>query len=281
MIRLDDGQLRQLQRSELELLREVDRVCRKNAIRYVIIAGTMLGAVRHGGFIPWDDDADVGMLREEYDRFRAACRRDLDLSRFEFQDHTETDGYRWGYGKLRMRNTLFLREHQEHMPYFQGIFIDVFPLDSVPDSLFGRAIWNAGCFFLRKALWSRVGQNAAGSPLERTLWSAVQCIPEKWLLRRYDALVTRSRKITSEWVRILLFPTPNRQYGYRRKWYAESAPVRFEGKDFPGAADWDGYLHFKFGEYMTLPPLEDRKTHPVTAILLPGLPEEESNRDNS
>lgn len=94
----------------------------------------MLGAVRHGGYIPWDDDADVALLREEYEKFREACKTELDTSRFYFQDHRNTKGYRWGYGKLRRKNTLFLREHQEHMPYKQGIFIDIFPLDSVPDN---------------------------------------------------------------------------------------------------------------------------------------------------
>ena len=133
MIHLDNESLRQLQMIELELLLEVDRICKKCGIHYNIIAGTMLGAVRHGGFIPWDDDADVAFLRPEYERFRAACRTELDTGRFYFQDHTVTSGYRWGYGKLRRKGTIFLREHQEHMPYEQGVFIDIFPLDAVPE----------------------------------------------------------------------------------------------------------------------------------------------------
>jgi hypothetical protein len=140
MIQLDDKSLRTLQLIELELLQEVDRICRKCGIHYNIIAGTLLGAVRHGGFIPWDDDADVAMLRGEYERFRDACQTELDTERFYFQDHTVTPGYRWGYGKLRRKDTLFVREHQEHMPYEQGVFIDVFPLDAVPDSRAGRAL---------------------------------------------------------------------------------------------------------------------------------------------
>ena len=82
MIELDAQTLRALQKTELELLIEVDRICRKCGIHYNIIAGTLLGAVRHGGFIPWDDDADVAMLRPEYEKFRKACETELDTSRF-------------------------------------------------------------------------------------------------------------------------------------------------------------------------------------------------------
>ena len=85
MIKLTEAQLRRVQKIELEMLVEVDRICRKCGIKYCIIAGTLLGAVRHKGFIPWDDDADVAMLRQEYERFRDACEKELDESRFEFQ----------------------------------------------------------------------------------------------------------------------------------------------------------------------------------------------------
>ena len=89
----------------LELLCEVRRVCELAGIRYTVIAGTLLGAVRHGGFIPWDDDADIGMFREEYEAFRRACDKYLDTSRFYFQDHTCTKGYRGGFGFRRREKT--------------------------------------------------------------------------------------------------------------------------------------------------------------------------------
>ena len=136
MIELDKKTLRNLQLTELELLEEVDRICKKCNIHYNIIAGTLLGAVRHGGFIPWDDDADVALLRSEYEKFRKACETELDTTRFYFQDHRNTPGYRWGYGKLRRKDTVFLREHQEHMPYEQGVFIFLKNLQRVSGSIF-------------------------------------------------------------------------------------------------------------------------------------------------
>ena len=268
MIQLDESSLRNLQLLELELLQEVDRICRKRGIHYNIIAGTLLGAVRHGGFIPWDDDADVAMLRGEYERFGDACREDLDRERFYFQDHSVTPGYRWGYGKLRRKDTLFLREHQEHMPYEQGVFIDVFPLDAVPESRAGRAVVNLDCFIIRKFLWSRVGKTADKSALRRALFSAMDRVPEKAILAALDRRIRRAGRRETGWVRILTFPTPNLEFGYRREWYEGEEPAVFEGIVFPGTADPDAYLTFKFGDYRQLPPPEKRKTHPVSQLKL-------------
>lgn len=266
MKELDQITLRKVQLAELEMLEEVDRICRKCGISYNIIAGTLLGAVRHGGFIPWDDDADVAFLRPEYEKFREACRTELDTDRFYFQDHRNTPGYRWGYGKLRRKGTLFLREHQEHMPYEQGIFIDIFPLDNTPDNYFLRSLHNAVCFIYRKFFWSEVGKRADGNPLRRALYWTMSRIPEKCLKKSFDRFVRRSDRKRTDWVRILTFPTPNRFWGYRREWYEESEEIEFEGKKFCGIRKYDEYLTFKFGDYRRIPPKEQRKVHPVSRI---------------
>ncbi len=266
---LSEEELRRLQMTELELLKEVHRICAKCNIRYNIIAGTLLGAVRHKGFIPWDDDADVAMLREEYDRFKETIKTELDTVKYEFQDMEETEGYRWGYGKLRMKNTLFLRQNQEHMPYFQGVFIDIFPLDAVSDIHFIRAIQNFRCFIIRKAMWARVGRYYDKGRMARLLYRILDSIPEEKLKKDYAKYVEKcNRNKNTEWVRILLFPTPNKEFGYRRKWYEESAPIEFENVKFEGIKDYDEYLAFKFGNYMELPPVSQRKTHPVVELKL-------------
>ena len=268
MIQLNNVQLRKLQQIELELLLEIDRICKKCGIRYNIIAGTMLGAVRHGGFIPWDDDADVAMLRPEYERFRDACASELDSSRFYFQDHTCTQGYRWGYGKLRRKNTLFLREHQEQMPYEQGVFVDVFPLDSVPDGVLSRRLMDFKCFCIRKMLWSKVGINAERNIIKRGIYAILAAVPLKSVTGRLDRLIKKAERCNSGWVRILMYPTPDQQCGYHRKWYDGSRDVMFEGYLLPGVTEPEEYLCFKYGNYLELPPVEKRKSHPVSAICL-------------
>ncbi len=268
MIQLDDTMLRQLQMIQLDMLVEVDRICRKCGIRYNIIAGTLLGAVRHGGYIPWDDDADIAMMRSEYEKFRKACNKELDTSKFIFQDDRNTKGYRWGYGKLRRKNTLFLREYQEHMPYMQGVFIDIFPLDGVPDNYYLRSIKNFECFCVRKILWSKVGKIAEKNFWKRQIFKLLDMIPEQKIIHYYHIMICNANRKNTEMVRILTFPAPNKEWGYYRKWYENSVDILFEGKVFRGINDYDSYLSFKFGNYMDLPPEEKRKVHPVSAINL-------------
>lgn len=264
MLELTDKQLRQLQMIQLEMLIEVDRICQKCGIHYNIIAGTLLGAVRHGGYIPWDDDADIALLRSEYEKFRKACKMELDKTRFYFQDDRNTKGYRWGYGKLRRKGTLFLREHQEHMPYRQGVFIDIFPLDGVPDNYLLRSVKNFECFCIRKILWSKVGKVSENNFWKRQVYKMLDKIPEREVLRYYHNMVCRANRKKTKMVRILMFMTPNSEWGYYRCWYENSQNTVFEGNVFQGIRDYDSYLNFKYGNYMILPPLNMRKTHPVS-----------------
>ena len=278
MIRYDGETLEKLHEILLELLAEADRICRTCGIRYTIVAGTMLGAVRHGGLIPWDDDADIGLLREDYEAFRAAAETVLDRERFEFQDHTVTAGYRWGYGKLRFRDSLFLREFQDEMPYSQGVFIDVFPLDAVPDGAVSRTLADVRCFFLRKSLWARIGRHASRSRIGRAVYRFPDRIPEERLLAKYDRIIERSRGIRSRYVRILLFPTPNRTRGYLRRWYEETEDVAFDRLVLRGMKEADRYLTFKFGDYRAIPGPGRRKIHPVSQLRLPERLHEEKEQ---
>lgn len=273
MYQLTQEELRQLQMVELELLQEADRICKKCNIHYNIIAGTLLGSVRHGGFIPWDDDADIALLRGEYEKFREACQTELDSSKFYFQDHTNTPGYRWGYGKLRRKGTLFLREHQEHMPYEQGVFIDVFPLDSVSDNHFVRTLQNFKLFCYRKIMYAPVGRVSGKNGFQRGIYKFLDKIPEKKLYGSFDKYIDKRKSKKTAWVRILTFPTPNKEYGYKREWYENSKTIVFEGVEFSGIGEAKEYLAFKFGAYMELPPQEKRKVHPVSEFTLKGAKE--------
>jgi len=257
--------LRKIQLIQLDMLKEVKRICEKNNIKYCIIAGTLLGAVRHQGYIPWDDDADVAMLRSEYEKFKLACKKDLDKSKYYFQDHKTTNGYRWGYGKLRRKDTLFVRKGQEHMPYNSGVFIDIFPLDNVPENIYIRLIHNMCCNIVRKILWSEVGKNLEKNMVVKKIYFLLSIIPEKNVFEAYELLMNWSNSNNSRFVRILTFPTPtNGVYGYLKCWYENLNKIFFEDDFFPAPKEFDSYLNFKFGNYKKLPPLKERKVHAVS-----------------
>ena len=148
---------RKMQLLQLEMMVEFDRVCKENNIKYQIWAGTQLGAVRHKGYIPWDDDADIVMLREEYEKFRAVSNQ-LNQDICFFQDHANDPYYRWGYGKLRKTNTRYVRLGQEHIKCKSGVFVDIFPLDDIPLLTIGQMLQDFHCFILRKILWAEVGR---------------------------------------------------------------------------------------------------------------------------
>lgn len=262
-------ELREIQLTQLELIHEVKRICQKYNIHYSMVGGTMLGAIRHHGYIPWDDDADIGFLRKEYEKFRIVCRTELDTRKYYFQDCRDTAGYRWGYGKLRRKNTEFIRLDQEFMPYEQGIAIDIMPFDNVPDSLFARKVYTLICFFYRKTFWSVVGRKTERNFFKKKIYELLYLIPERRLIKSYQKWIDRCIKLgRTKQVRILTFPTPKGVYGYDRRWYTNLRPYKFEDCCLPGAKDYDGYLKVKYDNYMNIPPLANRKAHPISRLRL-------------
>lgn len=268
-IQLSPEQLHKVQLIELEMLIEVKRICEKKQIHYAITGGTLLGAVRHGGFIPWDDDADVLMLRDDYEHFRAACETELDKERFYFQDHTVTPGYRWGYGKLRRVGTEFVRHGQEHMPYEQGIFIDIFPWDNVPDGKIHRRFHDLQCTVIRKVLWSEAGRVSEKAFLLRTIYRMLAKIPLSLVFARYERLMRKYNAKQTQRVRVLMFPVVNKKRIGRSRHYLEHlSEYTFEGERFTGVFDYEEYLNRRYGDWKTLPPESERKTHPISRLRL-------------
>jgi lipopolysaccharide cholinephosphotransferase len=264
---LSQQELRQIQLIELEMLIEVNRICVKHDIKYCISAGTLLGAVRHGGYIPWDDDADVAFLRKEYIRFREICKTELDSERFYLQDHETTKGYRWGYGKLRRKGTEFVRLNQESMPYNQEIFIDLMQYDYVPDNFTKRKFHALKCYLYRKSFYARIGKTSSTGAV-KVLFTLLDLIPDNLLFNSYQSFVKKSNIKPTNRVRILTLPVPGNQNGYQTKWLVNTKNILFEDVELVGMEFSHDYLSYKYGNYMTLPPQNERKTHPISKLKL-------------
>lgn len=177
-IRLTQEQLRKLQLTELELLVEFDRICRKNNIVYILGYGTMLGAVRHKGFIPWDDDVDVFLMRDEYERFCDACEKDLDKEKFFLQNWETDKNFNSGYAKLRRNNTHYVRVGQEKMKYHNGIYIDIMVFDKIIDNEKERNKFKRRCIIYRKLLYSTAGAMCEKNIFKRIGYEILKIFPK-------------------------------------------------------------------------------------------------------
>lgn len=269
MIELDEATLRRLQLTELEMLKEVDRICKKNNINYSLDGGTLLGAIRHNGFIPWDDDADVVMLRSEYNKFYNACKNELNEELYFLQEYRTDPKYRWGYSKMRKKGTVFLREGQEHGEWNQGVFIDIFVYDQVPDQYILRRIHLFLCYCIRKGLYSEVGKKNAKYLFLRLWYKLINLFPRSFWVNLLHFLAKISNKKRTTLVRHMTYPYRNEcRYGLPRECFDSYIEKNFEGHSFMVFEKFHLYLSTLYGDYMELPPLEKRKIHPVSKIEL-------------
>lgn len=254
--------LRRVQLTQLEILREVRRVCRENGISYFLCCGTFLGAVRHRGFIPWDDDLDIGMLRKDYDRFCEIAPKAFS-PRFCLQSwHTEP-GYALPFAKVRLRNTLYVEAKGAALSE-NGIYIDVFPFDYAPEDpqqqrLHARELNN---LFRMKMMKSG---NKPWMEKDKVNWKKrlgyflYQLKAIRWsqeqLIKAYDDLA----KSIPEGTLLCRQRGLTRLDLYEKEWYDNLTDYPFERDRFPGPRDYDRVLSAQFGDYMTLPPQEQRE----------------------
>lgn len=244
----------------LQLLQEFDLVCSKLDIKYTLFAGTMLGAVRHRGFIPWDDDLDVLMLREDYDRFLQNAETLLDTEKFflqkEFSQH-----WPMFFSKLRMNNTTCLEKfHPRDKEMHQGIYMDIFPCDNLADGDFAaKCQFYASKVVIAKSLYKR-GYDT-DSTKKKIFIAACRILPSK----PFIAFVKRSGR---KGKRVHTFFAAASKYHkniLQRSSIETVAPMQFEDKEYLVSKDYQSILTLLYGDYMQLPPPQERavKQHAI------------------
>lgn len=228
-IQLTQEQLRKLQLTELELLVEFDRICRKNNIHYILGYGTLLGAVRHNGFIPWDDDVDVFLMRDEYNKFCEACKTDLNTEKFFLQNWETDKNFNSGYAKLRRNDTQYVRVGQERMKYHNGIYIDIMVFDKVIDEVKMREKFKKKCIIYRKLLYSTAGSMCEKNIFKRIGYKILTLIPKEKVKQKFGEYSQKYNDMNTCFV--FSTATLGHQH-YCIKLFQKTKEAEFEGHKF-------------------------------------------------
>ena len=252
-----------LQNIELDMLKHTINICEKLNLKYYLLGGTLLGAVRHGGFIPWDDDIDIGMPREDYEIFIKEAQKYYPDNMF-VQHYTTERNMPVPWCKIRRSDTAFMEINIRRVKMNKGIFIDVFPLDYYPETEKQRRYIHEKDLLLKSVMLRKLFPPSPG--IKNTVASIKHKIKTHFItfrtsVKKRDLLHRTYREGTK-------IANYNGAWGEKEivpaEWYGDGAILTFEGIKCRVPVEYDKWLTQVYGDYMTLPPEEKRITHHET-----------------
>lgn len=260
-------QIEELRELQMQILDYVDAFCRKHGIKYTISGGTLLGAVRHGGFIPWDDDIDIQMLREEYVRFTKLWNSTKEKHPFEFISIESGNSMGYPFGKIHNPKTVTYIGKLERT----GVFIDVFPVDNVIDEedFNIRHSKVMELYRERSVVFERIRYK-----LERpTLKTWLRMLFSKRSRKTYNEIAEEINKVALEKAkedapfRYEMIAGTKCKHPIPKTVFENYTTISFEDRKYMSVADYDTYLTQTFGDYMTPPPASKQIPHHFKAYL--------------
>lgn len=239
---------------QLSILRDVSDFCEKSNIRYFLIYGTLIGAIRHKGYIPWDDDIDIAMPRPDYERFMSTYKHQY----YETIDVYKDLGYGLASAKVYDKRTKIEMELYNLCSY--GVFIDIFPIDGY------KSRWqNEKALILQKLINIKKSRLCIKRKIVKNAAIALGKIilfpfSQSYLVKKLDSLSRRVAFNKSD--KCNCFSSVDvRKEVFPRRVFEEHCYAEFEGKQFRIPIEYDSYLRQIYGDYMLLPPEEKRVSH--------------------
>lgn len=255
--------IRDLQKTILEIMLEINRICIEKNILYFIDGGTCLGAIRHKGFIPWDDDADIAMLRDDYDRFVNLCKNENILNKeYEIQCYETDNHYSDGFIRIRKRNTLCVVNYHKERGYKNlGVFVDVFPLDYSYTNDRKKLIKRKKKIdSITKCLVNKLSKTRT-TFLSKLNYLRLKFISTNKLLKKRQMLEKKYSKKDKNYIVHTYSSYPISRAVFPYSIYQTPLFVSFEENQFYCVSNPDLYLKIVYGNYMEMPPLEKRVAH--------------------
>ncbi len=266
-----EGKIARIRAEEKSILLEVERICKEHNINYYLVGGSLLGAVRHGGFIPWDDDVDICMLREDFEKFRKICPSELS-EKYAYQSYRDENTTHYIYDKIRLKGTYFSSEHSARYDDMEnGIFLDIFVFDKTANSKFLQKLHVFLIVMMRRLIhirWTKEPVSGKFALISKLILPFVCLLPFSFYHRVFEFILRFYEKSKSSRFVLDGIGLYVKKGALPLSWVTDNMPVNFEGVSLPGVKDSDSYLSMWYGKnYMTPPVLSKRMSgHSISRL---------------
>jgi len=264
-----NSNIRNLQLVELEILKEIVAICDANSVKYYMIGGTFLGAIRHKGFIPWDDDIDIAMPRDDYEKF-------LNIANSKLPEHIKVENfitnpkYQYYITRVQNINTKVIEKRIGNAQKWTHASVDIFPIDGTPNNKCLRK-WHYFKVLTHRMLMSlcykdSIDRERKRSLKERLLLKIMESLPIGKIFdankekHKIDKLLKKQKIENSNFIGTIMGAYRTREI-VPRNYFGDGAFYEFEELKFRGPSMYNDYLNHMYGDYMKIPPIEAQKNH--------------------